>query len=102
MREAEGLALELLAEPGGGLSKRGAITQHPVTDPGELVGQGAGGLVVGTCLQLQGPVANPAGAAAFGRCDPGGLEHGARAMSEQHAQVFVAAFADSTDPSGGA
>ena len=59
-------------------------------DPGELVGESGGGLVVtASVLSCEGPGAESVGTAALG-----GEEHGACAVDEEGAEVDVSSLGD--------
>src|SRR4029450_12258604 len=94
-------ARDLLVQASGSIGF--AITQRRIADSGQLVGERAGGsVVIGAELNGQSPLPQAIDGLAGTNRDAGGAQHGARAVSEQHAQIAVAAFGDASEVAGAA
>src|SRR5687767_2289596 len=71
------------------------LDPHGPSDARELVGQGAGRLVVvGTALELERPGSQPIDIAAGAPGDGGGAKHRACAVGEERSHVTVTALGD--------
>ena len=93
-RQGEALPALFFGQPGC-LVERRVVAQRGVADARELVGQGAGGLVVvAAALHIQRPAADAADVFARALGHLGRPQHAARAVREQHAQVAVALLGD--------
>ena len=92
--QGKALSACLPGQPGR-FVKRRVVAQRGVADARELVGQGAGGLVVVAAgLDIERPAADAADvfAGTFGHL--GCSQHTARTVGEQHAQIAVAFLGD--------
>ena len=89
-RQGEALPALFFGQPGC-LVKRCMVAQRGVADARELVGQGAGGLVVvGAALHIQRPAADAADVFARALGHLSGPQHAARAVREQYSRVRTA------------
>ena len=78
------------------------ITQGCIADAGQLVGERTGCLVViGAALDGERPLAQAVDGFPSAHGDGGGTHHGARAVSEEHAQVAIAPFGDASEMASG-
>lgn len=95
-RDGKALSTRLPAQPGRFIKGR-MVAQRGVADARELVGQGAGGLVVvASALDIQRPAADAADIFARSIGHFGRPQHTARTVREQHAQVAVTLLGDAT------
>jgi hypothetical protein len=98
--QRKGDAVDLSGRSRNGLPEGRRIAQHRIADARELVGQGAGCLVVvGSPLHLQPPFTQ-AIQRSSGACRQAGRpQHGAGAVGEQHSEIAVPALGDTPEPS---